>query len=166
MSLGAPSSRSTAATSRAVTSSHSRSSGASTITRTTGSVPDGRMSTRPRPSSAASSCSAASQTPCAPSSASRSATRTFTSRCGSFRIASRSARSRAAERLHREQRGGDAVARGHEVRVDDVARLLAAERPAAAEQLDQHVAVTDRRGRDRRCPSRPSPGGSRSSSSR
>ena len=45
-----------------VTASHSASSGASTITRTSGSVPDGRTSTRPRPSSALDSRSTASQT--------------------------------------------------------------------------------------------------------
>src|SRR2546421_74783 len=41
----------------------------------------------------------------------------------------------AGERLERQQRGGDAVARRHEARVDDVARLLAAQRPPAPEQL-------------------------------
>ena len=47
----------------------------------------------------------------APSSAVRSRTRTFTSRCGSFSIAWRSARSAPCERLEREQRGRRAVAR-------------------------------------------------------
>ena len=36
----------------------------------------------------------------------------------------------------------------HEAHVDDVARLLAAERPAALAQRLEHVAVADRRGRD------------------
>ena len=79
-------------------------------------------------------------------------TRTLTSRWGSFSIASRSARSRAAERLEGQQRRRRAVAGRHEAGVDDVARLLAAERPAAAQQLREHVAVADRRRRhlDRR----------------
>ena len=47
----------------------------------------------------------------------------------------------ALERLEREQGGGGAVAGGHEARVDDVPRLLAAERPAAAQQLGEHGAV-------------------------
>ena len=57
-----PSSRATTATSRAQISSHSACVGASTITRTRGSVPEGRTRTRPLPSSAAPSRSTASQT--------------------------------------------------------------------------------------------------------
>ena len=45
-----------------------------------------------------------------PSRASRSATRTLTSRCGSFSIACAVGEVAAAERLEREQRGGDPVA--------------------------------------------------------
>ena len=47
------------------------------------------------------------------------------------------------ERLERQQRGGDAVAGADEAHVDDVAGLLAAERPAALAQLLEHVAVAD-----------------------
>ena len=93
-------------------------------------------------------------------------TRTLTSVCGSFSIAWRSARSAPAERLEREQRGGDAVAGGHEAHVDDVAGLLAAERPAALAQLLEHVAVADGGGRDLDAGLAPSRCGSRSWSSR
>ena len=49
----------------------------------------------------------------------------------------------AAELADRRQRRGDAVAGGDDAGVDDVARLLAAERPAALAQLVEHVAVAD-----------------------
>ena len=63
-------------------------------------------------------------------------------------MAWRSARSPSPERLEREQRGGDAVAGGHEAHLDDVAGLLAAQRPAALAQRLEHVAVADVGGRD------------------
>ena len=47
------------------------------------------------------------------------------------------------ERLERQQRGGDAVAGAAEAEIDDVAGLLAAERPAPLAQLLEHVAVAD-----------------------
>ncbi len=49
----------------------------------------------------------------------------------------------ALQRLQREQRAGDAVAGGPEAQIDDVAGLLAAQRPAAAAELVEHVAVAD-----------------------
>ena len=58
----------------------------------------------------------------------------------------------AAERLERQQRAGDAVAGGVEAHVDDVAGLLAAERPAALAQLLEHVAVADAAWSRPRCP--------------
>ena len=137
------SSRSTISTSRSQTASHSASSGASTITRTSGSVPEGRTSTRPRPSSFAFSSSTAAQTS-APSIAPRSAV-------GCSRDAGAGARrarrppAGVAERPQSEKGGGDAVARRGEVGPDDVARLLAPERPVALEQLLDHVAVADLR---------------------
>src|SRR5215211_1031583 len=74
---------STAATSRSHTASASSALGASTITRTSGSVPLGRTRTRPRPLSARSSRSTASAVAStAPSSAVRSAKRTLTRRWG------------------------------------------------------------------------------------
>ena len=84
----------------------------------------------------------------APSSASRSRTRTLTSVCGSFSIAWRSCRSPPSSASMRQQRGGDAVAGRDEAHVDDVAGLLAAERPAALAQRLEHVAVADVGGRD------------------
>ena len=54
---------------------------------------------------------------------------------------------------------------GHEAGVDDVARLLAAERPAAAQQLGEHVPVAHRGGGHLDPGRRPSPCGSRSWSS-
>ncbi len=53
-----------------------------------------------------------------------------------------------AERLQRQQRAGDAVAGAVEAHVDDVTRLLAAERPSARAQLLEHVAVADLRRAD------------------
>ena len=53
----------------------------------------------------------------------------------------------------------------HEAHVDDVAGLLAAERPAALAQLLEHVAVADLRRGDLDAGRRASPRGSRSSSS-
>ena len=41
---------------------------------------------------------------------------------------------------------------GHEAHVDDVAGLLAAERPAALAQRLEHVAVADRASSRPRCP--------------
>ncbi len=89
--------------------------GASTITRTSGSVPEGRSSTRPRPSGASFSRSTASQTAAASLTASRSATSTLTRTCGSFRIGTASSRRGIAELPHRHQRRGDPVAGGGEV---------------------------------------------------
>ena len=51
------------------------------------------------------------------------------------------------QRLEREQRAGDPVARRAEAQIDDVAGLLAAERPAALAELVEDVAVPDREGR-------------------
>ena len=134
-------------TRRAQTSSHSSSVGASTITRTSGSVPEARTRTRPRPSSAPLSRSTASQTAVARSSAPRSAISTFSSICGSCSIGIACGEVAAAERPHHEQRRGDPVAGRPELAPDDVAGLLAAERPAAPLELRDHVAVADRRGR-------------------
>src|ERR1022692_316079 len=91
-----PNSCRTSATRREQTASVSLKVGASTMTRTSGSVPLGRTSTRPRPASARSSSCTASATLCDFASAPRSPTRTLTSFCGSLRIASRSLRSRPA----------------------------------------------------------------------
>ena len=91
--LAKDSSRSIKRTRRPQTSRHSSAVGASTITRTRGSVPEGRTRTRPRPSSPSLSRSTASQTAAACSSAARSAISTFSSTCGSFRIGIAAARS-------------------------------------------------------------------------
>ena len=133
-----------------------RSVGASTITRTSGSVPLGRISTRPRPASASSSARRPASTLRRPRAPRGRGPRTLTRRWG----ASPSRRARqiaSAERLERQQRAGDAVAGAVEAHLDDVPGLLAAERPAACAQLLEHVAVADARGRDRdarRAPSR------------
>ena len=72
----------------------------------------------------------------------------LTSRCGSFSIAPRSAQIAAAERLERQQRARDPVAGGPETEIDDVARLLASERPTSPAKLVEHVAVADGGRRD------------------
>ncbi len=53
-----------------------------------------------------------------------------------------------AEGLECQQRARDPIAREPEPEVDDVAGLLAAERPFAPSQLIEHVTVADRRHRD------------------
>ena len=136
--------------------------GASTITRTSGSVPLGRTSTRPRPSSAAASRSIASRAAAVAAASARAVghadvdepLRQLLHRVALGEVGAR-------ERLERQQRRRDAVAGGHEAHVDDVARLLAAERPAALAQRLEHVAVADRawwrprrRQRASRCGSR------------
>src|SRR5829696_3432514 len=50
----------------------------------------------------------------------------------------------AAELSHRRQRGANPVAGGDDPGVDDVPRLLAADRPAPPTQLIEDVAVADR----------------------
>ncbi len=129
-------------------------------------MPDERTSTRPAAvETAYSLLRPRPRRSSAPSSASRSRTRTLTQALGQLLHRVALGQVAARERLEREQRRRDAVAGGHEAGVDDVARLLAAERPAAAEQLGQHVAVADRRGGHLDARARASPGGSRSWSS-
>ena len=161
-----PSSCRTNATSRSQTASASAASGASTITRTSGSVPEGRRSTRPRPSSAAFSSSTASQTAVGAGEALAVGDLDVDQALGQLLHRRGVGERRAAQLAHGQERGGDPVAGGDDVGGDDVARLLAAELPLAAQHLVDHVAVADLG--DRRPRSRPpsSPGGSRSWSSR
>ena len=77
----------------------------------------------------------------------------------------------AGARLRRDdveqlQAGEQAVAGGGQVAEDHVARLLAAERPAALLQRLEHVAVADLGLDAPRCRARPSPAGTRGWSSR
>ena len=129
-------------------------------------MPLGRTSTRPRPASAAASASTSSAIAAtAPVSAARSAKRTLTSRCGSFSIAWRPARSPPSSDSSVSSAAAIPSPDGHEARVDDVARLLAAERPAALAQRLEHVAVARRGSSPPRRRRRASRCGSRSSSS-
>ena len=75
--------------------------------------------------------SAASPAPRLAIAASRSATRTFTSRCGSFSIAWRSARSPPASASSVSSAAGDPVARRDEPHVDEVADCSPPSPPAA-----------------------------------
>ena len=143
-----PSCACTSATRRAQTASASSAVGASTITRTSGSVPLGRSSTRPRPSSAADSRSTAAWTSVGLLERAAVAHAHVDERLRQLLHRVAVGQVGAAERLEREQRGGDAVAGGHEVAVDDVAGLLAAERPVALAQRLEHVAVADGGDRD------------------
>ena len=121
--------------------------GASTITRTSGSVPLPRTRTRPwSPSSASHRRDL--RRPAAPArSMPLSATPTLCSTCGS-RVMAASASSpsgspgavHGVEQLHG---GEEAVAGGGEVGEDDVPALLAAERQALVGQRLEHVAVAD-----------------------
>ena len=109
----------------------------------------GRTSTRPRPSSAAlSRPTSASTASTACVSAARSSSADVDERLRELLHRVALVQVAALERLHRQQRGGDAVARRHEAGVDDVAGLLAPQAPAALAQRLEHVAVADRRGGD------------------
>ena len=138
---------------------------ASASTRTTGSVPDGRTSTRPSPpSSCVDLVDLGRAAACGSVLAAR--TRTFSFTCGIARHHGRRLGQRAAlERRAEQQRGREAVAGDVVAQADDVAGLLAAEHAALALQRLEHVAVADvgRDDADRRAP--PSAGGSRGSSS-
>src|SRR5438105_2637446 len=101
----------------------------STITRSTGSVPEGRSSTRPRPLSERSASLCACLMP--------SCFAHFTPR------GERAAR--FANRVQHLQRRDDAVAGGVLVEADEMAGVLAAELPALFAHQFQHVAVADAR---------------------
>ena len=147
--LAQASSACTSATRRSQTLCASSSLGASTITRTSGSVPLGRTSTRPRPSS--SSLGGVDRRVDVLGALQRAAVahahvdeplRQLGHRVALAQIA-------AGERLHRQQCAGDAVAGAVEAHLDDVPGLLAAEHPVARAQLLEHVAVADVRDRHR-----------------
>ena len=135
----------------AATWAASSSVGASTITRTSGSVPLGRIehpaaaaeaAARPRPTSAATLAARPSPP----------RTRTLTSTCGSRVIDGGELGERppgAPHEVEHPEAGQQAVAGGGQVAEDDVTALLAAEaEPAVVERLE-HVAVADRRLLDR-----------------
>ena len=122
--------------------------GASTITRTSGSVPEGRSRTRPRPPSSASSAATA-----AASDGSSSARVLSTSGDVDQHLGQPGHHRRRATagpcpwptiRCEHVQRGEDAVAGGGVLAHDDVAGLLAAERVAGGPHRLEHVAVADR----------------------
>ena len=136
------------------------------MTRTSGSVPDGRTSTRPRPSSArALALDRLPQRRSRRRAPRGRRPRRSRARCGRRSNGLAVGEVAAAERAQRQQRRGDAVAGGREVGPDDVARLLAAERPARARSSADDVAVADRGWSRPRSRPPPSPGGSRSWSS-
>ena len=118
---------------------------ASTITRTSGSVPLGRSSTRPASPSRASSSATADHTASASSSSSVSGTGTLTSTWGTRvdqaveQLGQR--RSGPGHQVGQDQAGQQAVAGGGQPAEDDVARLLAAEGEPVLVQGGQHVAV-------------------------
>ncbi len=116
--------------------------------RTSGSVPDARTSTRPAsPKLASTSCTQSHSAAAAVMSTVR-ATRTFSSSCGERVICAASADSRVPVRTstsHEQHRREQSVARCREVRVHDVARLLATHREIARLHLGDDMAITDRR---------------------
>ena len=79
--------------------------------------------------------------------ASRSAARMLTSRWGSLDIAWRSRRSPPSSASSVSRALAIPSPAGTEAELDDVTGLLAAERPAAAAQLVENVAVADRGAR-------------------
>ena len=115
------------------------------MTRTTGSVPDARSTTRPSSPSFASAARTSCQIRSAPSSADRSAG-TATSFCGNGRTRSTTPGHREVEPIeHAEQheRRREPVAGRVVLEVDHVAGLLSAERRAGLEHPLEHVAVAD-----------------------
>ena len=144
---------------------HSSCVGASTITRTRGSVPEGRTRTRPRPSSSAFSSSTASQSASRPSIARDRRPRRSRARCGSLRDRLPPSRRLIAQGPQGEQRAAIPSPVGVKALSTMWPGLLAAQVPAALLQRLDHVAVADLgRSRPRSRPP-PSPGGSRSWSS-
>ena len=135
------------AASRSATSWAAAWVGASTITRTSGSVPEGRSRIRPAsPSSASSSATAAAST-ASSSARALSTSGTLTSTCGS-RVITDGQRLRAlcpvvGHPLQHVQGGEDAVAGGGVLAHDHVAGLLAAEGVAGDPHRLEHVAVAD-----------------------
>ena len=132
--------------------SPARRSAASTITRTSCSVPEGRSSTRPVSPSSRSASATAARTSSDAATASLSATRTFSSTCGSTVTTDASSASGAPVAAIRAI-SRSAVSSPSPVVAwagqDDVPGLLAAEREAAGAQLLEHVAVADRGGAHR-----------------
>ena len=122
------------------------------MTRNTDSVPDGRSSTRPEPSSAATaSRSARWIASLAPHSKPRRIG-TLIRRCGNSGASLRRGGERRvlfAQRAQHGERGDDGVARGVLVEADDVAGILAAEDPFFLLHQLEHVTVADRRARER-----------------
>ena len=137
---------STAATRRPATSAAWASVVASTMTRTSGSVPLGRSSTRPPSPSSASAAATSARRPRSSRSSGRWARRTLRSTCGSRSITDAELGERpagAGDDVGEVDAGEQPVAGGGEVALDDVARLLAAERAAAGLHRLEHVAVAD-----------------------
>ena len=131
---------------RAATSSACSWVGASTITRTSCSVPEGRSSTRPVSPSSSSTALTASATSSFSATASRSVTGTLTRTCGSFWTTdASSAREEpvAAHARHQREPGEQPVAGRRVVEEDQVAALLAAEAQVCGAQRLQHVPVAD-----------------------
>ena len=121
------------------------------MTRTTGSVPEGRSSTRPRPARSASARAIASRT----------ARRLRVEAAGELHVHQHLREQHElarefAERLAAARHGGehlqrrdDGVARGMAVEAQQVPGILAAAFPAALEQAFEHVAVAHLGARER-----------------
>ena len=126
----------------------------STMTRSTGSVPEARISTRPWPPSSRvdrpawpprPADSACQSKPLGPAHVEQRLRETApTARSRSARLPPL-----LAQRLQHLQRDDDAVAGGVLVQAEEVAGILAAQLPAALAQHFQHVAVADLGARER-----------------
>ena len=119
----------------------------STITRTSGSVPDGRTSTRPSSPSSSSTSRTRLQNAASLRSGVGAVDRDVAQdlrHAVSTDVSSDSDRPRRAMVSRRNDAGEDAVAGGGVVGEDHVARLLAAEREVALLERVEHVAVADR----------------------
>ena len=117
------------------------------MTRSSGSVPEYRTRSRPRPASFASTSSMARAAAGMVIQSRFSRTRRLSSTCGIRLQVAREVGERAPRFRHHPQhveRGDDAVARVEEVREDDVAGLFTAERQVVAQQLLHDVLVAHR----------------------
>ena len=138
---------STSSTSRSAASAAASASVASTITRTSGSVPEGRTSTRPSSPSSSSTSRTRLQKAVSPRSWSAPPTATLRRTCGhpgEHRGQLGERPPAPGHRVEEHDPGEGAVAGGGVIGEDHVPRLLAAEAEVALLQHVEHVAVADR----------------------
>ena len=142
---------------------------ASTVTRTNGSVPDGRRTTRPSPASWPCTRASTRWTSASATSRGPPLARILTVVCGTFRMplaASARLRTAARQRLEDLQRTDNRVAGRDPVQTKDVTGRFTTEHARLFAQRLHHVAITDLGAQERDAKRRPSPARVRNCSSR